>query len=461
MVRVALIVALLAGLIVAALPTSAQEGTPAAGLGLPSVIYNTNLQAIGEVSVLEIVDPFQDYDLASGQPARGYRWVMAIVRLKAGDQPLNVNGSGTFQVTDGDGFVAYQTYITRGEESVTTYPDFNGSNIPAGQEVTGAVFFQVFGTSEPQIVEYNPDFEQTIVAADLRDSTVAPGTVVAHLANDGSPLADISVLGVVDPLEDYDPSSAPQRGFRYVGVAISYTNNSAKPFTLDASRFSVTDREGFSYSSYGVYRTPEGEAAFPSLSYSEVAPGSTVTGMVSVELINGAMIKDVLYIPTGDRRIRLAEYGPNDTYTPPTMAAVPTPTPQPTPDPACDAVVAWSDSIEAALPDTTAAFDIMGRATSGEQVDPQAIRDGANQIRDAAQALDDIETPEIAQAASDQLVTAFKNVADQIDALAAAVEAGDQAAIQAASDAIGKLLFEDLSTGPYADLLVRCPALNE
>jgi hypothetical protein len=461
MIRIALIIALLAGLIVTALPATAQDGTPPAGLGVASVIYNTNLQPIGEVTVLEIVDPFQDYDLANGQPARGFRWVMATVRLKAGEQPLNANGTGTFQVTDSDGFVAYQTYITRGEESVTAYPDFNGSNIPAGQEVTGAVFFQVFGTSKPEIVEYNPDYGQSVVAADLREATVATGTVVAHVANDGSQLADLSVLGVVDPLEDYDPSYAPQRGFRYVGVAISYTNKGTKPFTLDASRFSVVDREGFSYSSYGVYRTPEGEAAFPSLAYTEVAPGATVNGMVSIELINGAMIKDVLYSPTGDRRIRLAEYGPNDVYTPPTMAVVPTPTPQPTPDPACDAVVVWSDAIETALPETTAAFDIMGRATNGEQVDPQAVRDGANQIRDAAQALDDLETPEIAQAASDQLVTAFENVADQIDALAAGVEAGDQAAIQAASDAIGKLLFEDLSTGPYADLLVRCPALNE
>lgn len=460
MVRIALIVVLLAGLIVAVRPATAQEGTPTAGLGLPVPIYNANLQAIGEVSVLEIVDPFQDYDVAYGQPERGYRWVMAVVRLKAGDEPLNANSSGYFQILDSDGFIANQTYITRGDDSLSAYPDFDGSNLAAGQEATGAVFFQVFGAATVATVEYSPDYTQTILVADLRDETVSAGTVIPVTANDGSPLAEVSVVGVLDPLEDYDPSYAPQRGFRYVGIAISFTNTSSKPFSLDASRFSVIDREGFSYTSYGVYRTPAGEAAFPSLSYGDIAPGATITGMISIEMINGAFIKDVLYSPPGDRRLRLAEYGPNDAYTPPVMTEVPTPTPEPTADPACEEAVAWSNALEESMPDISGAFDVIGKATGGEQVEPQAIRDAAEQIRQAAQALADAEKPEIAQAAADQVVQVFRDVADQIDALADAVETGDQAAIQAASDEISRLFFEALSTGPYADLVARCPAMN-
>jgi hypothetical protein len=334
MVRFALVLTLLANLLLNALPASAQNGSPTAGLGTAVQIYNTSLQVVGEVSVLDVVDPFQEYDLTSGQPQRGHRWVMATVSLKAGDQPLNTNSAGYFQLIDSEGYYVSQTYVARSQESIDANPDFNSSNITAEAEATGAVFVQVFGWATVDSIYYSPDYTQWIMAADLRESSVAPGDVVSVMTTDGSPLGEVSLLGVLDPLEDYDPSYAPQRGFRYVGVAVSFTNTTTRPYTLDSSRFDVSDREGFAYSSSGIYRTPEGEASFPSLSYLEVAPGATVSGIVSIEIINGAMVKEVTFSPIGDRRIRLAEYGPDDVYTPPTMAAVPMPTPEATADPA-------------------------------------------------------------------------------------------------------------------------------
>jgi hypothetical protein len=123
--------------------------------------------------------------------------------------------------------------------------------------------------------------------------------------------------------------------------------------------------------------------------------------------------------------------------------------------------VAWSDSIECRIPDASAAFDIGARATSGETVDAQEFRAAANQIRDAAEALSNRGAPDIAAPAQDQVGGVFNSVADLIDSIADAVESGDTAAVQTASDEIGRLLFDELSGSSFGELLARCPILND
>jgi hypothetical protein len=115
---------------------------------------------------------------------------------------------------------------------------------------------------------------------------------------------------------------------------------------------------------------------------------------------------------------------------------------------------AWSDSIECRIPDASAAFDIGARATSGETVDAQ-------EIRAAAEALSNRGAPDIASPAQDRVGGVFNSVADQIDAIADAVESGDTAAVQTASDEIGRLLFDELSGSAFGELLARCPILND
>ena len=461
--RLTLVVAFVAGLLAAVVPTAAaQDSTPAAGtdgLGVPVTIFNQNVQPIGEVTVLDIVEPFEDYDVAYSEPTRGHHWAKVTVRLKAGDQPVS---GGTFQMIDSDGYLNYQEYVTRSSESTTAEPDFYASDVQPGQETTGVVFFKVFDESSIALIEFNPSTgsgQQTVVAADLRESNATQGDVVSFTSGSGAPVADVSVVGVLDPLEDFDPNSAPQRGFRFVGVAVSITNTGTRPLQTDPSRFSLYDREGFFYYSYGAYRTPEGEAAFPSLQYGEVAPGATVQGIVTFELINGAVPAEIAFTPNSNRKFRLAEFAEGEPLTPPTLADVPTPTPQPTPDPACAEVETWLASADALFEPATAVFALVDQVDNDQTVDPQALRDGADQIRDLSGQLDDLDTPEIAGGVNEQYKQIFTQLADGIDALADAVEGGDAATIQAAIDALYGV-FTSVEQGAIAELAARCPDAN-
>jgi hypothetical protein len=346
--------------------------------------------------------------------------------------------------------------VTRSSESTAAEPDFSASDVQPGQEVTGVVFFEVYNESSPEIIEFIPTSGQIVVAADLRATGTAQGDVVSYSSAGGTPIADVSVVGVLDPLEDFDASAAPQRGFRYVGVAVSITNTGTRPFNTDPGRFSVSDREGFSYFSFGAYRTPEGEAAFPSLQYTEVAPGSTAQGIITFELINGATVAEVVFSPNTDRRFRIAEFREGEALTPPVLADVPTPTPVPTPDPACAEVDAWLAQAAALFAPAAPVFELVSQVDNDQPVEPQALRDGADQVRELTGQLDDLDTPEIAQDANEQYKTFFAQLADDLDALADAVEGGDATAIQAAVDAIYGV-FGSSEEDAIAELSARCP----
>jgi hypothetical protein len=455
-IRFTLVVAFLVSLIAGAMPVAAQgtsTGNP--GVGEAGTIYGSNGEPAGEVSVTEITDPFTEYDPTSSPPARGYHWAMIVVSLTAGNQPMTVNYSG-FQMTDSDGFVSYQGYVYRSQESMDAQPDLGASELEAGQSASGAIFVQVFGDSTIALIEYSPSYEQSFVVADLRDEAVAPGDAVQWVDGAGSPLGELSVAGVLDPMEDFDSSSPPNRGFRFVGVAISFTNLGSRPASIDQYRFSVVDHEGFVTSSSGVYRTQQATAALPDLYFPEVAPGAQVSGLVSFQLLNGASIKDVIFVPQGDRKLRLAEYGENDTFEPPAITPVPTVAA----DPSCDAVIAWAQEATAAFAPLNSSFELLDRVSSGTEVDPQELEDAADSFDQVASDLEALDTPEAAQATSDQFADALGAIAEGFRTLAGDVEADNTANVTADVSAIYEQAFS-LTGGAYSELAAKCPGIDD
>lgn len=453
MIRFALVVALLLGVLTASIPVSAQNSEPAnPKVGEAATIYGANGEPTGDVTVNDIVDPFTDYDVVYSPPSRGYRWVKVSITFTAGNSVLPVNSNG-FQIVDSDGYIAYQTYIYRGQESTTAEPDLSVSQVEAGQTASGAIFFQVFGGSTISTVEYSPSYEQTIIAADLRDAGVQAGDVLPWTTTDGSVVGEVSVAGVVDPLEDYDPSYAPQRGFRYVGVAIVFNNTGTRPVTIDSSRFSIVDHEGFVTSSSGIYRTSEGTASLPDFPYSEVAPGGQSSGVVSFQLINGANVKAVIFAPSSDRRVRIAEYAKDATFIPPVL------TPVAPADPACEAVLAWAQEVTTALSPAAPTFELIEKINDGGVVTAAEASAAAQTLNDLADAIEALDTPEAARATADQFAGVIRSMAEQMSIIAEALEAGDQEAVTAAATEFYNLAFS-LTGGAYSELLTRCPGLD-
>lgn len=457
MVRLALVVAMLFGLLVGTIPVSAQQTvTGGPKLGEPANIYDNNGEPIGTVTVTEIVDPYSTFDVINSPPARGYRWVIATVTFSAGANTIPVNTSG-FVLIDTGGYSVYQGYYYQSSDDAEKYPPFSASEVPAGQEVTGSIYFQVFNGEKAAIIEYSPTYEQVVVAVDLREAGVAPGDVTVWTTTDDSIVGELSVAGVVDPLEDYDSSYPPQRGFRYVAVAIHFNNTGTRPVSLSSYSFSATDHEGFVVTSAGVYRTPEATAALPDLPYDPVLPGTETTGIVTFLMINGATLKDVNFVPTSDRRVRIAEFARDAEYIAPAITPVATVAV----DPACEAVVAWGTQATLTLAPLAPAFELVDKVSSGDTtVEPQALRDSAAAYNDAADALDNLSIPAEAQAASDQVSGVVREMSGLLVTIADDLEAGNAEAVTAGIASLYEKAFS-IAGGAYGDLAVRCPGLND
>lgn len=435
----------------------AQDGTPAATTGGDAVtIYGSDAQPVGTISVDEVVDPFEDYDSGS-QPTRGYRWVMATVTITAGERPLAPNSSG-FLAVDSEGFSAYQSYVYRSSDDAALVPDLTSEEIPAGESRTGAIFFAIFVGSELVSIEYGASSDQSMVVYQPAGARVASGDVISVAANDGSPMVDVKVEGVIDPMEDYDPSSPPQRGFTYSAIVVTIVNTGDRVFQASPYLFSVVDYEGFVTSSSGVYRTSEGTAAIPDLGYVDVQPGGAITGLVSFQLVSGAKIGAVLFQPTYDRRIRIAEYEVGQPYPGVDVAVLPTAVPA---DPACVGVQEWSDQITILTDGIDDPIELVeAQDMAAGTVDVEALRSNADALRGLAAQISDIDTPEAAVAAQEQFLGVLLGMAVDMEKMADAFEAGDQAAFDAAKADVTTLLMGMVSSGPFMELSEKCPEVS-
>ncbi len=447
------------------------DGTPEAGeAAAGSVFYSADGQEEGIVSVAEIVDPFEDYE-SGFSPQRGFHFVMAVVTIEStADRAIEANAYG-FYLIDTDGFFYYPTYLYRATELTETLPDFLGGPIEPGQSLSGAIFFEVLDGTSPGLITYQPSYDRIATAADLRDEPVAPGDPVEFLSTDGQPTATFTIGDVQIPMEDF--ATPPQRGFEYVGIEVTVENISDDVFALEPYTFTYVDAQGFIYTSYGAYRTEEAEAELPTLQYTDLAAGDTITALLTFEVFAGSDPGMVYYSPSSDRQVRLAEFtegvggvtgaeivipvsgnsGEEDVTPESTVAS----------SPECEEVVTWGeDSVE----NITAWAEIFGTlapALSGGELEPDVIRDAADQMADIAEAQKDLDAPELAEDANDLVIALFEDSVGPINDLADAIESGDATEIEDAVAQVGSLGSEEY-LGPLDEALTgltsTCPALE-
>jgi Domain of unknown function (DUF4352) len=449
--------------------------TPEAGAATSSIIYGSDGQPEGEISVSSLVDPFEEFD-SSGAPQRGFHYVMAVVTITStGDAPLEAASYG-FYAVDEEGFQYSPTYLFRDSESMETTPDFAGGTIEAGQSMSGAIFFQLLDGTSVGLILYQPSFDRLITAADLREGDVAAeGDAVEIINSDGSPGGTITVDERIEPLEGV--SSGAERGFEFVGITVTIENTGDQPLSIEPYSFYITDEEGFSYTSYGAYRDEEAEAALPSLPYGTVVePGAAITGLVSYQILNGTKIGLVYYAPSYDRHVRLAEYAddraPGLTGEEPTFEVTPADedfsSDEETPvavTPGCEGVLEWAESsIPLILAWSEAYFTVADFVDSGNGLSPADARDAADAAAGLAAAQEEIDVPDIAQDGQDALISVFEQTATGLDDLATALENGDDAGIDAARSNLAAIATAVDDGGefdkPFTVLEEQCPEID-
>ena len=275
-------------------PASAKQ---AASTG--TVISNSSGNPVAEISVDSITDPFEGYDASSGPP-RGFRFVMVTVTItNTGDQPYQGYSYG-LSLVDQDGFLATPTYVYRTDMSV---PDLVTDPVEPGASITGALFYQVLSDAEIASIVFQPDYTQFYLLASNGDAPEA-GAPVTILGEEGGEAGSVTVSDVTDPYTDVDPSYGAPRGYHYAAATITFENTSTRPISVDPSAFVLIDDQGFASGPSGAYR---GDAPdVPDLAYADLAPGDTVTGVVTYQVFNEAVPARIIYSSGGTQFVTLA-----------------------------------------------------------------------------------------------------------------------------------------------------------
>lgn len=253
------------------------------------------------VSVDAIADPFEGYD-ASSPPPRGFRFVMLTVSITNDTDTAIDPYPYAIAVVDQDGFLAQSTYVYRTD---TTVPDFPSDAIEPGATATGALFFQVLASSDVAEIVYMPGYSQLyVLASDV--AAPASGAPVTILGEEGGELGTVTISDVTDPYKEVDPSYAPPRGYHYVAATITFENTSSRPISVDPSTFVLVDGDGFAATPSGAYRGDAPEV--PDFQYTDVAPGESLTGVVTYEVFNDAAPARIYYSAGGTQLVTLVVF---------------------------------------------------------------------------------------------------------------------------------------------------------
>ena len=141
----------------------------------------------------------------------------------------------------------------------------------------------------------------------LAHETPGIGGVITYIGPDGAAAGTIMISALTDPYEDYDPSSPPARGSSFVRIDVTFVNSGSRPLEVDPTDLYLQDSDGFLYSAGGLFLGSAATTADPELTYQELPAGMEVSGWVGFEVLAGATLTGIFYIPASDRLILLAD----------------------------------------------------------------------------------------------------------------------------------------------------------
>lgn len=137
-------------------------------IGDPVTIYNAEGDEAAKVTVLEIVDPFEDFS-EYGEPGRGERYLLISITIEnSGKRPYEFEPYD-FGVLDSLGRLYTIRYVPRSDESTVENPDLEGASMLPGEEVRGALSYSVPEDAKlvQSVYTFYDDVQQLYLLADL------------------------------------------------------------------------------------------------------------------------------------------------------------------------------------------------------------------------------------------------------------------------------------------------------
>ncbi len=433
-------------------------------IGEVTTIFSDDGSAVGTITVDDLIDPFDGYDFNS-EPRRSYRYALVNVTISnLSSRPFAVDPQHV-RVVDSEGFVSRSAYIfSSGVTEPPSFLEYTDALAP-GDSISGAIAFEVFLSSDIARVLYQPSSSNSQTILDLRSASVSTGTLVPIIGSDGLPLAEIEVSKVIDPYEDYESSSAPPRGSRYVLVEITLINTSTRTFELSQFDIRAVDSQGFSV------RTSFVNSTDPDMRYlasSTIPPGATANGTLFFEAFAELPIVQISYGDGRNRNLVLADLV--DAPLPVTGTPVATPVepePEPTAEadvssPSCDGLVEWGEELINRVEQSfflTTSLEVIDAAS----LDPDVIRQASQELAAMADAQRDSNPPPAAEALNTYMVeNYFTPMALAIGKLADALDAGNTVAAVLAIAEVDRVMAQYEIGEPinilFAELETACPA---
>jgi len=137
-------------------------------IGDTVTVFNAEGDPIAEVTVTEVIDPFEDYEEFSA-PLEDERFVLALIEIEnTGERPFEFSHYD-FYVLDSLGRAASANFSSRTEDSIEEYPDLVSTDMNAGETVSGAIVYRVAADAELVQLYYSfySDVSHLYLLADL------------------------------------------------------------------------------------------------------------------------------------------------------------------------------------------------------------------------------------------------------------------------------------------------------
>lgn len=424
----------------AVLAQATPDATPSAesvgpNLGDAIVLHDTSGEETIQIAATDLVDP----DKAVENADRGFHWVgVEVVVNNPTDTDVEFN-SYAITVVDGEGFAYNSGYASRSSDDTEERPDFSESTVPAGGTISGWLFYQVVNDATPAWIVYNDAFnaQQFAVLANLEGTTIEDGAETPFYDADAQEIGTVVVDDIITDFQKSDSEITPARGMTTIAVSLTIAATGETDLQPNSYSFSLVDDFGILYYPQFYFRSEESTAQYPDLPTDTLAAGSDASGVVLFEIPKDAQISYITYAPDYTQFYILAQPGPGSTVSGDTLTPVANPTssgddtPEATEDTGstggtetgdCVGVSDWAKATEEVLAPIS---DVLNGSDSLNDVNPDDLRDAANQMRDAADAQADVETPEIAQGANDAIVDMLNGFAGFYDDIADRLDKGD------------------------------------
>lgn len=315
-------------------------------------------------------------------------------------------------------------------------------------------------------VVYAPDNDRMVVVLDRAKVHHRLGERVAVSGPDGAEIGQVSAADLTDPFAAYNPSSPPRRGNHFVLLTLTVKNSGSNPLDADPGKVSLLGDDGYLTSPTTVRRAGETPTPPDFAATNAIAPGSSVTGVISFEEPNGTFPVAVIYSPQSDQSVVIAEIHqaiPADRATPQATAGVGS-TGTPSAAAACEGVVDWYKLSQDRFTHLNQATTSLGDLGSATPANEAAVRAAAGEFSSAADAQRAGPVPSAAGVLNTLFAAYFEGQAKSLTYLADALASDDptQQAVAIGNFAEGDRVFAAGGKAEQAAgvLLTACPELN-